>query len=149
MSAHFLISAVAKLCLSVCGVTFLLIQASAAYFFTISSILFLLKCSQNPFLERLMNKYGLVSFLNSIYFLSASIAVLVANTERSLDHFPTTENWLESSLMSFFWSMINSVTLSPVPYRNCKMASSLACFNSFFAYSNGAARILPISLSSR
>ena len=149
MSAHFFISAVAKLCLSVCGVTFLLIPASAAYFFTISSILFLLKCSQNPFLERLMNKYGLVSFLNSIYFLSALMADLVANTERSLDHFPTTENWLESSLMSFFWSMINSVTLSPVPYKNCRIAKSLVCFNSFFVYSSGAARILPISFSSR
>jgi hypothetical protein len=92
MSAHFLISAVAKLCLSVCGETFLLIQASAAYFLTISSILFLLKCSQKPFLERLMNKYGLVSFLNLLYVFNALMACLVANTERSFDHFPITEN---------------------------------------------------------
>ena len=92
ISAHFFISAVAKLCLSVCGLTFLLIPASAAHFLTISSILFLLRCSQNQFLERLINKYGLVSVLNCIYFFNASMAVLVANTERSFDHFPTTEN---------------------------------------------------------
>ena len=97
MSAPFLISAVAKLCLSVCGETFLLIHTSAAYFLTISSMLFLLRCWPKPFLDTLINKYGLVSFLNFVYIFNALMACLVANTERSFDHFPTTENWLESN----------------------------------------------------
>lgn len=92
MSAPFFINVVAKLCLSVCGVTFLLIHANFAESLTIVSILFLLRCSQNPFLDTLMNKYGLVSVLRSKYIFSASIADFVANTERSFDHFPTTEN---------------------------------------------------------
>ncbi len=149
MSAHFFINVVAKLCLSVCGVTFLLMPQNLAYFLTISAMLFLLRCSPNPFLERLMKRYGLSSLLFSVYVFKASIADFVANTERSFDHFPTTENWLESSLMSCFLSWISSVTLSPVPYKNCKIAKSLACWISFLVYSSGAARILPISLSSR
>lgn len=149
MSAPFFISVVAKLCLKVCGVTFLLISANFAYFLTISSMLFLLRCSPNPFLERLINRYGLVSSLFSLYVLSALIADFVANTERSFDHFPTTENWLESSFISFFWRKINSVTLSPVPYKNCKIAKSLACWISFFVYAHGAASIFSISSSLR
>lgn len=149
MSAHFFIKLVAKLCLRVCGVTLLLMPANAAYDLTISSMLFLLRCWPKPFLERLINKYGLLSVLNCIYVFNALMADLVANTERSFDHFPTTENWLESSLMSFFWRVMSSVTLSPVPNKNCKMASSLAFFSSFFSYARGAARIFVMSTSSR
>lgn len=149
MSAHFLISDVAKLCLSVCGVTFLSMPASLAYFFTISSIAFLLRCSPNLFADRLMNRYGELSVLVLRYSFSFSLASLVVNIALILEPLPITENCLLSTWTSFFCRLINSETLSPVPYKNWRIASSLISLNLFLLNCAGADKIFSISSSAR
>ena len=148
-SAHFLSKLVAKEWRNVCGLTFFLMPAAIAYFFTNSSIAFLLSLLPRLLPERLTNKYSPSSVLNLRYWISLSLACLVINTDLSLDHLPTTENCLESLLICTLVRCVSSDTLSPVPYRNRRIASSLAMARGFVSIWCGMSSIFSTSSSSK